>query len=102
MSTIDSRFAPDYDPRSDVALEEPDVTKAGDDWSNSLAAVRARAEWRDQGGESAESKDIAGNGLDIHNLRWRQRGEEREWDRGKLVDGDSVDIRPAWTSTSNG
>jgi hypothetical protein len=101
MSTIDSRFAPDYDPRSDVALEEPDVTKAGDDWSNSLAAVRARADWRDQGGASAKSKDSAGNGLDVQDLRWRKSGEEREWDRGKLLDGDSVDIRPAWTSRSN-
>jgi hypothetical protein len=102
-STIDSRFAPDYDPRRDFSAavnEPPDDagTGEGDDWTSALAAVRARADWRSSGGGEAtvRASNIADDRVDVSDVRWRKQGEQREWDRGKMVNGDSVDVRPAW------
>lgn len=106
---IDARFDPNYDPRQDVALDDP---SEDDDWSTSLEALRARTAWRATGAErlraagfseaqvrtwqgtSGEDGKTAA-GLE-EKIRWSRVGESREWDRGKIVEGDFVDMRPAW------
>jgi hypothetical protein len=97
MSTIDSRFAPGYDPRRDFPIDD-ESHEAGedDDWSSALAAVRARADWRGSGSGSGEVARAKAAADEQEEVRWRKKGEQREWDRGKMVDGDSVDVRPAW------
>ena len=36
---------------------------------------------------------------DVDNVRWSKKGESREWDRGKVVDGDEIDTRAEWAKT---
>ena len=100
MGTIDSRFAADYDPKRDFSVDdEPPQAGEGDDWSTALAAVRARADWRGSGsGEvAARAKVATDDRVDVSDLRWRKKGEQREWDRGKIADENSGDVRPAWS-----
>lgn len=106
-STIDLRFNdPTYNPRADVDLSESEGEK--DDWSTSLEAIRDRAAWREKGaqrlreagfGEREVDKwEGSGHEKDERDLRWRSKGEGREWDAGKVA-GDEGDVRvkAAWT-----
>jgi hypothetical protein len=100
------------------------VIASGDDedWDNALEALRDRRAWREKQAErmreagfgdeeierwekSAATRRIlpgggAGgseaDGRDIRDVKWRKRGEEKEWDSGKvkldnLDDGDNDD-----------
>ncbi|PYH84862.1 hypothetical protein BO82DRAFT_351653 [Aspergillus uvarum CBS 121591] len=65
MSNIDAHFAPDYDPATDVQLEEDDLQSGNknprrhvaglmtgaDDWDYALEALRDRARWKQKGEE---------------------------------------------------
>ncbi|RAH65181.1 uncharacterized protein BO66DRAFT_423700 [Aspergillus aculeatinus CBS 121060] len=65
MSNIDAHFAPDYDPATDVQLEENDLQSSNknsrrhvpglmtgdDDWDYALEALRDRARWKQKGEE---------------------------------------------------
>lgn len=89
---MDSRFSSDYDPKSDVQLEDED---GRDDWDDALEALRDRARYRQQGAdrlreagfnEDQIKKWEKGDEKSIDDVQWTKAGEKREWDRGK--DGD--------------
>ena len=79
-----------------------------DDWSTSLEAIRDRAAWREKGAQrlreagfgerEVENWEGGGREKDERDLRWRSKGEGREWDAGKVA-GDEGDVRvkAAWT-----
>lgn len=98
-STFDLRFNdPSYNPRADVGLSDSEGER--DDWTTSLEAVRDRAAWREKGaqrlreagfGESDVAKfEVGGREKDESDLRWRGKGEGREWDAGKIAGNDST------------
>jgi len=103
---MDLRFNdPSYNPRTDVALSDSEneagrdgVGKTKDDWSLSLEAMRDRAAWRIKGAarlREAGFKDAdvqkwetGGREKDERDLKWRGKGEGREWDAGKVEEGE--------------
>ncbi|KAJ9155703.1 Pre-mRNA-splicing factor 38B [Pleurostoma richardsiae] len=95
-SRMDNRFADDYDPKSDVQLDD---AAEGDDWDEALEALRDRARWRQQGAERLRAAGFtdeqiskwekSGGEKDIEDVRWSRAGEKREWDRGK-VEGEDI------------
>ena len=109
---MDLRFNdPSYNPRADVALSDSGDeggNAADDDWSNSLEALRDRAAWREKGAQRLrdagfEERDVAkwesgGREKDERDLRWRGKGEGREWDAGKVAGEEGeVRVKAAWT-----
>ncbi|KUI73413.1 hypothetical protein VM1G_08892 [Cytospora mali] len=88
-SGMDSRFSSDYDPKSDMQLDD----EAGrDDWDDALEALRDRAKFRQQGAdrlreagftEDQVKKWERGDEKTIDDVKWTKAGEKREWDRGK-------------------
>ncbi|KAI0838088.1 hypothetical protein F5Y06DRAFT_269880 [Hypoxylon sp. FL0890] len=94
-SGIDSRFAPDYDPRNDVTPEPEDE----DDWGHAVEAFRDRQKWKQQGAERLRSAGFTeeqikkwekGEEKDEADVRWAKAGGLREWDRGKVVNKDGT------------
>ncbi|KAB5547044.1 pre-mRNA-splicing factor 38B [Coniochaeta sp. 2T2.1] len=94
-SAMDSRFSDSYDPKSDI---QPDSDVEGDDWADSLEALRDREKWRRQGAERLRAagfseeqikgwEDKGGKEKGVEDVRWAKTGEGREWDRGKRVGG---------------
>lgn len=88
---MDSRFSSDYDPKSDVQLED----HSRDDWDDALEALRDRAKFRQQGAdrlreagftEEQVKKWEKGDEKTIDDVKWTKAGEKREWDRGKDVE----------------
>lgn len=102
-SEMDTRFDPSYNPKTDVNLE-PDEDR--DDWDMALEALRDRAKWKAQGADRLRaagftdeevSKWEKGGEKDVEDVRWRKKGEGREWDRGKVVDEDGqVEVKAEW------
>ncbi|KAI0487275.1 hypothetical protein F4859DRAFT_464336 [Xylaria cf. heliscus] len=95
MSGIDSRFAADYDPTVDVTPDPDDA--GGDDWDNAVEAFRDRQKWKQQGADRLRSAGFTdeqirkwekGDKKDESDVRWNKAGGVREWDRGKVIDGD--------------
>lgn len=89
-SGIDSRFAPDYDPKRDVTPDPDDA----DDWDRAAEAFRDRQKWKKQGADRLRSAGFteeqvkkweSGDQKDEADVRWIKAGAEREWDRGKVV-----------------
>lgn len=79
-----------------------------DDWDNALEALRDRAKWRQSGADRLraagftdeevkkwEKGGAAGEGRE-EDVKWRGRGEGREWDRGKVVGEDGVQVEAEW------
>lgn len=90
-SGMDSRFSPDYDPKSDVQQDDD----AHDDWDASLEALRDRAKWKQQGADRLRQAGFTedqikrwekGGEKTIDDVQWTKKGEGREWDRGKDTD----------------
>ena len=94
-STIDHHFKSNYDPTIDIA---PEVVEVEDDWDQALEALKDRQQWQQN---QAERLRVAGfseveiakwekgkNGAEgeVGDVRWTEKGEGREWDRGKVVD----------------
>ncbi|RYP74441.1 hypothetical protein DL769_004018 [Monosporascus sp. CRB-8-3] len=102
-SGIDSRFAPDYDPRLDVTPEPEDPEG---DWDNAVEAFRDRVKWRQQGAERLRSAGFTeeeirkwekGGEKDESDVRWTKSGGLREWDRGKVISDDgNVTVEAEW------
>lgn len=96
-SDMDSRFASNYDPKSDMQLAHDD---ARDDWDEALEALRDRAQFRKQGADRLRAAGFTevqvrkwerGEEKTIDDVQWTKTGEKREWDCGKGVeyqDGD--------------
>ncbi|CAK3793118.1 Hypothetical predicted protein [Lecanosticta acicola] len=110
---IDLRFNdPNYDPKLDVGLGDGLGDGDGDDWDMALEALRDRAKWKKSGAERLRAAGFSeeevgrfeesgvrrGNHQegDISHVKWRKRGEAREWDRGKVMEGNHVDLKPEW------
>ena len=100
-SGIDSRFSSEYDPAADVALNPEEE----DDWDQALEALRDRTKWKKQGADRLRAagfteEEVAkwekGGEKREEDVRWKGKGESREWDRGKVVDKDSVGIDVGW------
>ncbi|KAK3702146.1 hypothetical protein LTR37_015121 [Vermiconidia calcicola] len=112
-SSIDTRFKPSYNPKTDVDLS-PAEGGERDDWDTALEALRDRANWRVHGSkrlrEAGFTEEEVGKwersgdaGMEkgekgVEDVRWRKQGEGREWDRGKVVDevDGGVDLKPEW------
>ncbi|KAK7715334.1 hypothetical protein SLS64_004034 [Diaporthe eres] len=97
VSGMDSRFSSDYDPKSDVQMEDED---GRDDWDDALEALRDRARYRQQGAdrlreagfnEDEIKKWEKGDEKSIDDVQWTKAGEKREWDRGKDDDQEDDD-----------
>ncbi|ESZ89486.1 hypothetical protein SBOR_10128 [Sclerotinia borealis F-4128] len=110
-SAMDSRFHADYDPKSDVQLEEGAAQE--DDWDQALEALRDRQKWhtqganrlRDAGFSEEEVKKWERGGLGEkreEDVKWGRKGEGREWDRGKVVRGDGeVGFETGWKDSKD-
>ncbi|KAI5364486.1 hypothetical protein Slin14017_G043760 [Septoria linicola] len=107
-STMDDHFNPSYNPKTDVNLG-PEEDR--DDWDMALEALRDRARWKQSGAERLRAAGFTeeevsnwqnGTGSkddvekDIRNLKWSKKGEGREWDRGKVLEGDHVEQKAEW------
>lgn len=112
-SQIDHRFREDYDPTSDIHSSHH--SDGEDDWDMALEALKTRTKWRTQGAERLRAAGFtedeiarweksrppgSGGGNregDVEDVRWRKRGEGREWDRGKVENGEGgVDLKAEW------
>ena len=109
-TSIDTRFRPDYDPKADVNFDPSE--DGGDDWDMALEALRDRTKWRQQGAERLKAagftdEEVAGwekgkasadgREKDVDDVRWRKKGESREWDRGKVLDeAGGVALKAEW------
>lgn len=89
-SGIDQRFAANYDPQSDVALDFDEEN----DWEQALEALRDRRKWQAQGAERLRAAGFTeaqvekwekGDEKREEDVIWAKKGEGREWDRGKVV-----------------
>ncbi|KAJ4533339.1 hypothetical protein HRR80_005207 [Exophiala dermatitidis] len=115
-SNIDAHFSTGYDPTQDVDVggpyesppDDPNQENGADDWDNALEALRDRRAWqakqadrmREAGFDddeierwkaSASTRTGTGDAdldLDIRHVKWRKKGEGREWDAGKVQDQD--------------
>lgn len=92
-SGMDSRFSSDYDPKSDVQMNED----TRDDWDDALEVLRDRARMKLQGADRLRQAGLAedqvkkwdaGGERTIDDVQWTKKGEKREWDRGKDVEQD--------------
>lgn len=106
QSDIDSRFTSEYDPKTDVSLDQDNGDR--DEWDMALEALRDRARWRAQGVDRLRAagftdEEVArcekGGEKDVEDVQWSAMGVRREWDRGKTIDEDgNVDLKAAWAS----
>lgn len=108
---MDNHFDATYDPTVDVL---PDVVAdEEDDWDQALEALKDRQRWQQQGAErlrqagftedevSKWEKGKGGVGLGgegrEEDVRWKGRGEGREWDQGKTVNEDgAIETKIEW------
>ncbi|KAK0806034.1 hypothetical protein LTR59_003852 [Friedmanniomyces endolithicus] len=106
-STIDSRFASDYDPATDVTLNEDGADR--DDWDMALEALRDRTKWKTNQAERLKAAGFTGEEVgrwkkggekgekDVEDVKWKKKGDGREWDRGKVVDEEGrVETKAEW------
>ena len=101
-SGIDSRFASSYDPTMDI---HPN-SGSEDDWDQALEALKDRQRWRQQGADRLRAagfteEEVAtwqkGGIKNEEDVRWKGKGEGREWDRGKILDDDGmIKTAPEW------
>ena len=118
-TNINTRFSPSYNPKADISHPySDDESGERDDWDMALEALKDRAKWRTHGAERLRAAGFSeeevgrwersGSGLagsggggggaekDVEDVRWRKEGEGRDWDRGKVVSGDGVELRAEW------
>lgn len=119
-STIDHRFSSTYDPQNDNPAHDHDdadhTAIDNDDWANALEALRDRQalrmkqadrmrdagfgeelvqKWQDgtfQGPGPSKRGRLGELDGDIKDVKWRKRGEKKEWDQGK------IDLDPSTTT----
>ncbi|KAK0251185.1 hypothetical protein B0A54_04527 [Friedmanniomyces endolithicus] len=106
-STIDSRFASNYDPSTDVALNDDEADR--DDWDMALEALRDRRKWKTNQAERLKAAGFTDEEVgrwkeggergekDVEDVKWKKKGDGREWDRGKVVDEEGrVETKAEW------
>ncbi|KAF2021881.1 hypothetical protein BU24DRAFT_488212 [Aaosphaeria arxii CBS 175.79] len=99
---MDARFSSTYDPQSDVHLNS-DVE---DEWGDALEALKDRERWKQQGAERLKAAGFTddqvkkwerGDEKTEEDVKWSRRGEDREWDKGKVFDADGdVGLKAEW------
>lgn len=99
---MDARFSSTYDPSADVQLG----SDAEGNWGDALEAFRDRQRWKQQGAERLRevgfTDDLVkkwekGDEKSEEDVVWAPKGQAREWDRGKVVDGDGdVELKAEW------
>lgn len=86
---------------ADVALNPGEE----DDWDQALEALRDRTKWKQQGADRLRAAGFTeeeigkwekGKEKREEDVIWKGKGEGREWDRGKVVGDDGVDIDVGW------
>ncbi|KAK4117586.1 hypothetical protein N656DRAFT_49459 [Canariomyces notabilis] len=90
-TALDSRFAADYDPASELLEPEDNNNNNTDDWDEAVEAYRDRQKWKQQGADRLRAagfteeqirkweKSGSGGEKDIEDVRWSKAGEKREW-----------------------
>ncbi|MCJ1473477.1 hypothetical protein MMC13_002128 [Lambiella insularis] len=101
-SAMDTHFSAGYDPTVDV---QPN-TDSDNDWDQALEALRDRRRWQQQGADRLRAAGFTeeevkkwekGGEKGEEDVKWKGRGEGREWDRGKVVDMEgAVDTKLEW------
>jgi len=95
---MDTRFSSTYDPTTDVTLDMDEQ----DDWDQALEALQARAKFKQSQGERMRAAGFSEEEVKVwekggkekseDDVKWAKKGEGREWDRGKVVNGDGDDV----------
>lgn len=116
---MDARFSNIYDPNLDITPDSPPLnassTRPDSDWDMALEALRDREIYKRKGAErmreagfgeadikrweksALRAGGASGADGDVEDVVWSKKGEGREWDRGKVVEGDgSVAVKPEW------
>lgn len=103
---MDAHFASSYDPDLDVRPDSDLSDDDREDWDMALEALRDRQQWkkkhadrlREAGFNDRDIKKWEDSGREkgIEDVRWSKKGEEREWDVGKV----DLDEAPATTGTT--
>lgn len=100
-SVMDTHFSSKYDPSQDI---HPN-SDSENDWDQALEALRDRQRWKRQGADRLRSAGFTeeqvgkwekGDVKGEEDVRWNGKGEGREWDRGKVMGKDGVEVRPEW------
>ncbi|MCJ1407381.1 hypothetical protein MMC19_001452 [Ptychographa xylographoides] len=102
-SAIDTHFSSTYDPATDM---HPGSDSEQNDWDQALEALRDRKRWQQQGADRLRQAGFTedeigkwerGGEKGVEDVRWRGKGEGREWDRGKVVGGGGeVETEASW------
>lgn len=89
---MDDHFSPSYNPKLD-SRPGSELEEEREDWDMALGALRDRQMWqqkqanrlREAGFDEADIKKWEGSGRDkdVEDVKWKGRGETREWDLGK-------------------
>lgn len=114
-SAMDQHFSSTYDPSLDLRPDsEPEDEK--EDWDLALEALRDRELWKQKGAERLRAAgfgdeeikkwESSGKEKGAEDVKWTGKGEEREWDRGKVVQENGekkgeVELEAAWGKKSN-
>jgi len=101
-STIDQHFSSTYDPSQDVRLED-EAPSEREDWDMALEALRDRTAWKAKQAERLREAGFGDEEIkkwedgardkerlegDVADVKWKRRGEVREWDLGKVDQDD--------------
>ncbi|KAK0723759.1 hypothetical protein B0T21DRAFT_372421 [Apiosordaria backusii] len=106
-AAMDSRFAEDYDPKNDVALDDhlKEEASSSNTWDSAVELFRDRQKWKQQGADRLrtagftekqirkwEKSGEGGERDDFESFKWIKKGQEREWDRGKGQSDSEMDM----------
>ena len=115
-SAMDQHFSSTYNPSLDLHPDsEPEDEK--EDWDMALEALRDRELWKQKGAERLRAAGFgdeeiqkwenSGKEKGAEDVKWTEKGEAREWDRGKVVEevGErkgQVGLEEAWKRKGGG
>ncbi|CCU77671.1 hypothetical protein BGHDH14_bgh01773 [Blumeria hordei DH14] len=94
-SGIDSHFSTVYDPKTDVQLDSDEEN----DWDQALEALQDRQKFKEKGIERLRAAGFTekelmrldqGGEKREEDFKWAMPGEDREWDRGKVVNSEGI------------
>jgi hypothetical protein len=102
-SGMDARFSSKYDPTTDVRPN----SDSEDDWGLALEALKDRQRWKQQGADRLKaagftedeiSKWEKGDKKSEVDVKWKGRGEKRDWDSGKVLNEEDgvYDTKAEW------
>jgi hypothetical protein len=99
---MDARFSSTYDASADVRLNS-DIE---DEWGDALEALKDRQTWMSRRAERLRDAGFSnevvkrwekGDSMGEEDVVWASKGQNREWDRGKVVaDNGDVELKAEW------